>query len=392
MLKIGLIGCGMIAERGHLPAAQQVPGLRIDALYDHNFERAVELQRMFGIPHAYPTEEDFFSSDIDAVVICTPAPVHHRNVLDAAKAGKHVFCEKPLAMTEEEMLHMEKVMDDAGLLLFTGFNYRFSQSAGDIRRLLREKAIGEPRLLRLVYNWHLHGKWQVDEDGQRVDTPLRAGRMHEGGPLVDCGVHQIDLARWWLESEVEWQQGTGVWLDTYEAPDHMYLHMGHGCGAHTMVEVSFSYNATSREPRTHFLYELIGTDGVIRYCREEHSFELRNSHGTQHLPWHPEKSFVGIYAEFARALASGRPGDMPTARDGILASRIARTATEEAIRNRDRPSRQHPSSRMPAADVPAFPDEIPVDFMHLPLKPAKKRAGPAEDPKPGGRKRLRDKS
>jgi len=344
-------------------------------LYDHNFESAVKLQQQFSVPHAYKTEEEFFSSDIDAVVICTPAPVHYKNVLDSAKAQKHVLCEKPLAMTEEEMLEMEKVMKDAGLQLFIGFNYRFSQSSIDIHRLVREQAIGEVRLLRLIYNWHLHGKWEVNEDGERVDTPLRSGRMHEGGPLVDCGIHQIDLARWWLESEVEWQHGIGVWLDTYEAPDHVYLHMGHGSGAHTKVEVSFSYNATSRDPRTHFLYELIGTDGVIRYNREEHSFELRNSHGTHYLSWHPEKSFVGMYREFANALATGKPGDMPTARDGILASRIARTATEEAIRNRDKPSSNNPCSHMTAANVHADPEKIPIDFLDLPLKSLKVRDG-----------------
>jgi predicted dehydrogenase len=127
--------------------------------------------------------------------------------------------------------------------------------------------------------------------GERIASPLRVGRMLEGGPMVDCGVHQIDLARWWLGSAVEWQRGIGVWVEDYQAPDHLYLHMGHACGAHTMVEMSFSYNATSREPRTHFQYELIGSDGVIRYNREEHSFELRNSHGTQWLAWHPEKNF-----------------------------------------------------------------------------------------------------
>jgi predicted dehydrogenase len=367
MFRIGVIGCGMIAELGHLPAIRQVPGLEVYALYDRDFARAKELQRAFDVPHAYPTEADFYGSRIDAIVVCTPTPVHHANVMAAARAGKHVLCEKPLAMTEAEMLEMDEAMRAAGLLLFTGFNYRFSPSALDIRRLIREGAVGEARLLRLIYNWHLHGKWHWDEQGRRVDTPLRAGRMEEGGPLVDCGVHQIDLARWWLDSEVQWQHAVGVWLDTYEAPDHVFLHTGHACGAHAMIEVSFSYNTTSREPRTNFLYEIIGTDGVIRYSREEHAFELRNSFGTQHLPWHPEKSFAGMYEELVRALGSGRPGDMPTAGDGIRATRIARTATEQAIRDRDRPSRECPSSKCRAVDVRPLDARIPIDELDLPL-------------------------
>lgn len=364
MFKIGVIGCGMIAEKGHLPALQHVPELQLYALYDRDFERAKELQRRFDVSHAYPTEEEFYASNVDAIVICTPAPVHYENVMDAAESGKHVLCEKPLGMSEEEMIEMDEAMQEVGLQLFTGFNYRFSQSALDIRRLLSEGAIGEVRLLRLIYNWHLHGKWQQTEEGERFENPLRTGRMREGGPLVDCGVHQIDLARWWLQSDVEWQRGIGVWIDDYDAPDHVYLHMGHEGGAHTMVEVSFSYNATSKEPRTHFLYELIGTDGTLRYNREEHSFELRNSHGTQYLPWHPEKSFVGLHEEFARALRSGEPEQMPTAQDGIAASRIAQSATEQAIRNRDQPAL---SESGPAADVHATSDDIPLDFADLPM-------------------------
>jgi predicted dehydrogenase len=342
--KIGLLGCGMIAELGHLPALKQVHDLEVDALFDVNFQRALDLQRRFGVPHAYPTEEEFFASDLDAIVVCTPAPLHHRNVLEAARRGKHVLCEKPLSLVEAEIEEMAAVMRRAGLFLFTGFTYRFSPSAREIRRLVQAGAIGEVRSLRLIYNWNLHGKWTWTAEGQPVISPLRLGRMAEGGPLVDCGVHQIDLARWWLGSEVAWQRGLGVWVEDFEAPDHVYLHMGHACGAHTMVEVSFSYNATSREPRSHFVYELIGTDGVIRYCREEHSFELRNSHGTEWLPWHPEKNFVGMHQELARALLTGTPGDMPTADDGLAATRIARRATEEAMRDRERSSRDHRST------------------------------------------------
>ena len=279
-MKIGVLGCGMIAELGHLPALKNVAGLQLHAVYDVNWNRALAMQNRFQIPHAFPAEKAFWESNIDAVVICTPAPFHLGNVLQAAKYGKHVLCEKPLAMNEADIRRMITTMEEAGLMLFTGFTYRFSGSAKEIHRLVRSGAIGEVRALRLKYLWNLHGKWSWNEKGERIASPLRVGRMLEGGPMVDCGVHQIDLAGWWLNSEVEWQRGIGVWVENYQAPDHLYLHMGHACGAHTMVEMSFSYNATSREPRTHFQYELIGSDGVIRYNREEHSFELRNSHGT----------------------------------------------------------------------------------------------------------------
>ena len=360
--KIGVLGCGMIAELGHLPALKHVAGINLHAVYDISWNRALAMQAKFQIPHAFPTQQAFWESDVDAVVICTPAPFHLSNVLDAARYKKHVLCEKPLAMNEADILQMIKVMDEAGLMLCTGFTYRFSGSAKEIHRLIRNGAIGEVRALRLNYLWNLHGKWSWNEKGERIASPLRVGRMLEGGPMVDCGVHQIDLARWWLGSEVEWQRGIGVWVEDHQAPDHLYLHMGHACGAHTMVEMSFSYNATSREPRTHFQYELIGSDGVIRYNREEHSFELRNSHGTQWLAWHPEKNFSGMHWEFAHALSTGDLRDMPTAMDGLLATRIARLGTEEAIRDREPTSSGHPST-MARASSAGIADVIsPLDL------------------------------
>ena len=62
MIKVGLIGCGMIAERGHLPAIQQTPGLVLEAMFDHRWERTLEMQKCFNAKHAYPKEEDFWKA------------------------------------------------------------------------------------------------------------------------------------------------------------------------------------------------------------------------------------------------------------------------------------------------------------------------------------------
>jgi predicted dehydrogenase len=101
-----------------------------------------------------------------------------------------------------------------------------------------------------------------------------------------------------------------------------------------MVEVSYGYGHTSREQRCHFHYELIGTDGLIRYDRQGRTFELVNRNGTQRLHWTEEKNFDGMYAEFVRALQTGVAGNMPTADDGIAATRIARRAVDEVVRGK----------------------------------------------------------
>jgi len=339
MFRIGLMGCGMVADYGHLPSIVATPGLTLASLYDPSEEHLAAAAAKFGKPAVFTDVDAFFRSGIDAVVVTSPAPVHRENVRDAARYGKHVLWEKSLAMTDQDAEAMILAMHDAGKLLVTGFCYRFSPSALEIRDLIASGAIGELRAMRLIYIWNLHGKYQKDANGTMVLNERRVGRMLEGGPMVDCGVHQIDLARWWTGSEVIREVCAAAWIEDYEAPDHMWLHLDHESGVHSMVEMSFAYNHTATEPVVYFSYDLIGTEGVIRYDREADLFDVRSSRGTQRLQRHHEKDFDGMYAAFARALETGDRGNLPSGEDGLIATRIARRATEEVIRTRLRPAK-----------------------------------------------------
>ncbi|ULL13853.1 gfo/Idh/MocA family oxidoreductase [Paenibacillus sp. H1-7] len=333
VFRLGLMGCGAVAGYGHLPAITKSPDFELAAIYEPDPARTKKLQSDYGVP-VYTDVDAFFQAGFEAVVITSPAPHHCRNVLDAARFGKHVLCEKPLAADEWQAVEMIETMEKQGLLLFTAFDYRFSPVALTIKRMVAEGLIGEVRSLRLCYIWNLHGKYASSEAPPYQLNMRRSGRMLEGGPMVDCGVHQIDLARWWLGSEVTSYTSEGAWVDEYEAPDHMYLHMQHASGAHTMVEISYSYCFTAKEPISHFTYQLVGTEGIIYYDREAKRFEMRTSAGTTTFPFAKEKHFSGMYDEFAKALESRLPQNMPTGEDGLIATRIARSATEELIRRR----------------------------------------------------------
>lgn len=332
--KIGLMGCGAVADYGHIPAILNVPELELYAIFDPDEKNLLRVQEKYGIPNVYADVEKFFRSGIEAVSITSPAPCHKQNVFDAARFGLPVICEKPLAMDKTESEAMIAVMKKAGLPLYSGFCYRFSPCAIKIRNLIKEKAIGDVRALRLIYNWSAHGKYEIDSNGQKVIQKRRAGRMIEGGPMVDCGTHQIDLAMFWLNSDIVACCGHGAWVDDYEAPDHMWLHMDHSNGAHTVVEISYSYHHTSKDRRMEFVYEIIGTEGVIRYDREDRSFTMRNSSGTHLLEFHPEKDFDGMYVEWSNALRTGGSDLLTTAEAGMKVTDIAREATNAAIRKR----------------------------------------------------------
>ena len=277
----------------------------------------------------------FFDCGLDAVAITSPAPTHLDNVRLAAQRGVHVLCEKPLAMHDFEIEEMIRIMDSAGLILAAALCYRFSPVALRIKELVAEGAIGQVRALRLIYDWDLHGKYGYDAQGHRIISPLRVGRMIEGGPMVDCGVHQIDLARWWTGSEFARYQAAAAWVDQdFDAPDHMWLHLDHENGTHTAVEMSFAYTHTAKEPLAHFSYHLIGTEGLIRYDRDHWHFEVRTPRGTEYIPGASEKNFTGMYHAWRDALETGEMGNLPTAHDGLLVTRIARAATDQVIADR----------------------------------------------------------
>jgi len=343
-IRVGVMGCGVVADYGHIPAILFVEGLELTAVYDVIPESATRTAAKYGTTAA-ATVEDFFATGLDAVVITSSASAHLENLFAAADHGVPVLCEKPLAMTDDDAQRMVDRMKEAGLPFYTGFVYRASPVAQQIKRWVTEGVVGKIRSVRLPYLWNLHGRYELTSDGKWIESPRWRGRMLEGGPLVDCGVHQIDLARWWLKSEVIDWQVAAAWVADYEAPDHVYLHMDHDCGAHTMVEMSFTYGHTAKEPRSSFTYELIGDGGVIRYDRDGWVLEAITGSGNIRVPGESEKNFAEMHKWFRDALKVGETGFLGSGEDGVIATKIARAATNAVI---DRRRKLYSPSQSPA--------------------------------------------
>lgn len=335
MKRIGLMGCGAVASFGHIPSIRRTEGLHLASLFDPDAQRLADAKAISPESETFSDVEAFFASGLDAVAIASPAPVHRENVLMAAQHGLPVLCEKPIAMNDAEAEEMIAAMERAKLPFYLGFVYRFSPVALQIKRWIDEGVIGEPRSLRMIYIWDLHGQYEPGPDGAWIVSPRYHGRMIEGGPLVDCGVHQIDLCRFWLGQEVVRYDGSGAWvLDDYEAPDHLFLNMDHEGGAHSFVEVSFTYGHTVREPAPQFSYDVIGTGGILRYDRNGYVLEARTGQEVIRAPGASEKNFDGMYHAFEEALRTGANELLATARDALIATQIAREATEQAISKR----------------------------------------------------------
>ena len=271
------MGCGTVADYGHLPALKEAPSWELFSIFEPHEGRRNAAQAKFAVPNAFDDVDAFFDSGIDAVAITSPAPCHLQNVRDAVRHKKPILCEKPLAMDENEAGEMIALAKEAGLPLFTGFMYRFGPEALKIKELIDHNAIGGVRTLRLVYIWNCHGRYETDENGNRIEQRRREGRMLEGGPMVDCGVHDIDLARWWTGSEVVRHLAGACCVARLRGRPRprMGPHGPRKRRPRHGLELSYSYCDTSKEPVYRYIIDIIGTESVIRFDGPRGTLVLR---------------------------------------------------------------------------------------------------------------------
>ena len=342
MIKLGLMGCGTVAGYGHLPAICETSGISLHALFDPSRANLDTAGEKFSVPRErrFTDVNAFFVTKLDAVSITSPAPFHCANVLAAAAHKCHVLCEKPIAESDADGQRMIDAMKAADRRFVVGFIYRFSPMARKVREVIQSGGIGQVRSLRFSYIWDCHGKYsrgvassvvhpseQRDAQGRQLN--LRRDRfMKEGGPMIDCGVHEIDLARWWACADVKTYASHGTRIDDdYPVPDHIYIHITHNNGVHSMVESSFSYGHTAKDQQVHYRFEAIGTDGVICFNHDKHEFFLAQPTGTTQFEFNPGKNFHDMYAQFKTLIETGDLGTFATAEDAMIATRIARDAT-----------------------------------------------------------------
>ena len=187
-LKIGVVGAGNIAKHGHLPAYKKCYNCVPQAICDIDFERAKRVAEEYGIPEVYPSIEEMLEkADIDAVDICTWNNAHAPCLIAAANAGKHVMCEKPLAMSLDDALKMEKAVKENNIIFFLVVPSRFGYENMYLRDMYDNGELGDVYYAKTSYI-------------RRRGTP--SGWFHDkktsgGGPIIDIGVHRIDAA-WYL--------------------------------------------------------------------------------------------------------------------------------------------------------------------------------------------------
>lgn len=190
LLHVGMIGAGRIGRVHAETLAFRIPEARTVSIADCNREAAEALAGRCRIAEVAASSKDILADPrIDAILICSSTDTHAGLIAAAARAGKHIFCEKPIARTLAEIDCALEAVEKAGVKLQIGFNRRFDANFARVRRAVADGEIGRPSLLHITSR----------DPGP---PPLAYVRV-SGGIFVDMTIHDFDMARFVIGDEVE---------------------------------------------------------------------------------------------------------------------------------------------------------------------------------------------
>src|SRR5437899_57768 len=205
-VRVGFIGSGF-ARRGRLPALARVPGTRPTAVAAGHRANAEAVAREFGLPHVFTDGTDLARSpDVDLVIVSSTPDTHARYAIAALEAGKHVLCEKPMALDAFEASQMVTASQQhPDRLAWIDHELRYEPNRRRARELIRSDAIGELRHIELSLKPYLRG----DGRPQAFDAPWNwwFDASRGGGILGAVGSHLIDLCRFWAGGEITYVAG-----------------------------------------------------------------------------------------------------------------------------------------------------------------------------------------
>jgi len=195
-IRIGLIGAGRIGRVHAEHLAYRIPEANLVAVADIFVEAAEELASDFQIPATYKDHRSIMEDKtIEAVVICSSTDTHATMIAEAATAGKHIFCEKPIDHDLSKIDRALAVVEKAGVKLQVGFNRRFDPNFRRVREIVTAGEIGDPHILRIT--------------SRDPGPPSIEYIKVSGGIFLDMTIHDFDMARFLMGEEVEEIYATG---------------------------------------------------------------------------------------------------------------------------------------------------------------------------------------
>lgn len=279
VIRVGLVGSGFVADLHAYSYKNFVHDAELVAVASpHNADK---FAREHGIPQAFSDYRQLLDmKEIDVVSLCLPNDLHHAVTVAAAKAGKHVICEKPLCVTLEEADDMIATCDQEGVMLLYAEELLFAPKYVRAKKLVEEGAVGEPFLVKQSEEHsgpHMPWFWDVNRSG--------------GGVLLDMGCHSIEYTRWVLGKpqvkSVTAYMDTFVHKDRTKGEDHAFCIIEYADNKVAMIEDSWAKGggvddrAEIYGSKGHTRADLLRGSSLLTYSEEGYGYAVEKA-GTTH--------------------------------------------------------------------------------------------------------------
>lgn len=278
MYRIGIIGCGKIAQVRHIPEYLANEKAKICAVYDINQERAKEIASALNAV-SYESVDALLSSGLDAVSVCTSNDSHAEIAVKALDHGLHVLCEKPMAVTLEGAEKMVEAARKNGRILMIGQNQRLNGTHQRAHELIRKGEIGKVISFETVFAHSGPETWSVDPGKNTWFFDKKKAVM---GAMADLGIHKTDLIRFLLDDDIASVDAKIVTLDKRGSDGSL---IAVDDNAFVIYEMKSGAVGTLRASWTNYGPEnnstvIYGSEGVMSiFLNPEHSIEVAKKNG-----------------------------------------------------------------------------------------------------------------
>ena len=318
MISIGLLGCGRIGQV-HARSLARIAPANLVAVADFVPAAAEELAGQYGA-EVRSAEDIIAATDIDAVIVATPTTLHYDQIHALAKAGKAIFCEKPIDLSSERAAECKTAVEAAGVGFFTAFNRRFDPNFSHLKTQLDAGVIGATEMVVIT--------------SRDPSPPPVSYIKHSGGLFRDMMIHDLDMARFLLSEEPVELFATGSCLVDPQIGEAGDI----DTAAVTLKTASGKIALINNSRRATYGYdqriEVHGSDGMLRAANKlEHLVEQAGGNGFTTAPnkhFFLERYEAAYIAEMEAFIGAINADTSPTPgiADGVAAQRLADAAAK----------------------------------------------------------------
>ena len=315
-IKVGIIGCGKIAQVRHIPEYAANPNAEVYGFYDINQARAQELAEKYG-GKAYASYEELLADPaIEAVSVCAANHAHAEISIAALKAGKHVLCEKPMAISLDECEAMVAAAKESGKYLMIGQNQRLAKAHAKAKELIEQGAIGKVLTFRTIFGHGGPETWSVDPGKNVWFFDKTKAAM---GAMADLGIHKTDMIQYVLGTKIVKTQALLTTLDKRDATGSL---IGVDDNAICIYQMENGVIGTMTASWTYYAAEdnttvIYGTKGELRlYDDPKYSVQQINADGTRidyqidQIQTNDNQTASGVIDLFVKCLVENTPPEI----------------------------------------------------------------------------------